>query len=56
MRDSASFLNGTLSARNATEDLQLLLELIIRLYIDQIGGRPTVLGDQDGRLFMRQLS
>ena len=55
MRDGAPFFCGALAARDTSEYLQLLLELIKRRHVDQISGRPSVLSDEDRRFLVGKL-
>ena len=55
MRDGAPFFYGALAARDTSEYLQLLLELIKRRHVDQISGRPSVLSDEDRRFLVGKL-
>jgi hypothetical protein len=55
MRDGAPFFCSALSARDTSEYLQLLPEVIKRLHVDQISGRPSVLSDEDRRFLVGKL-
>ena len=55
MRDGTPFFYGALSARDTSEYLELLLELIKRCDVDQISGRPSVLSDEDRRFLVGKL-
>ena len=56
LRQGAALLDGTLSPGDPAEYLELSLEIVVRLHVNQVGGRLAVLGNQDRRFFILQFA